>query len=193
MHMHLWLSAHWLASCHQRPGCQGNHPPSTFSFASCCSPQSSASSLLVFSSSLGECSKTSACQCVCVCVNKCLLVCMTLWTHMCVLVTAYLCHAEWPLPPLVMDCEANLLQQLITSLSVLSWQVSERKNFTLPSLLIWLNLYFISSVLPLMFHLIFSLFCHPASCFSTHLLLFSRPGVMSSIFACLPALPNETL
>lgn len=54
---------------------------------------------------------------------------------MCVLLTACLSHAEWPLSPLVMDCDANLLQQLTTSLSVLGWKDTERKScslFTLP-------------------------------------------------------------
>ena len=36
-------------------------------------------------------------------------------------------HAEWPLSPLVMDCDANLLQQLTTSL--LSWKDRKKVLF----------------------------------------------------------------
>lgn len=81
----VWLSANWLGSCHQRPGCQGNRPlssPVLIRFPLLNAP-------CLFPSSKGKCSQTSCAY---------IYVCMCLWTWVlhacfasvcvCVLVTA---------------------------------------------------------------------------------------------------------
>ena len=128
------LSAYWLAGCHWRPGCRGNRtsvtscscsPPRPSPLSAAPSRSYSGPYLLPFK---GQGLRKLPHACIYVRMYMCLWVRMTVWTCVCVCVcvcvtvTACLCHAGWPLSPLVMDCDANLLQQLTTSLSLLSWK-----------------------------------------------------------------------
>ncbi len=114
-HGYIWLSAHWLGSCHQRPGCQGNRPLSPpvlicFLLLStlCCAltlPQYPCLSLFK-----GQVQTSCACiyVYVCMCAHMSVGVynCMNVFVCVCAL-TVCLCHAEWPLSPLVMDYDKN--------------------------------------------------------------------------------------
>lgn len=75
----VWLSANWLGSCHQRPGCQGNRPlssPVLIRFPLLNAP-------CLFPSSKGKCSQTSCAYIyVCVCGHEC----YTPVLHLCVCV-----------------------------------------------------------------------------------------------------------
>ena len=125
------LSAHWLAGCHQRPGCRGNRPLSPpvlvlhlAALHSLLRPHAPTVALIFFHSKGKDLANflMHASICVCICVCGCAWLYERVCVFVCVSVTACLCHAGWPLSPLVMDYDANLLQQLTTSLSLLSWK-----------------------------------------------------------------------
>lgn len=72
----IWLSTHWLGSCHQRPGFQGNHPssPPVLSRFLLLSTLLHSPSLFLLK---GQVLATScACNCMCVCVYLHVHVCM---------------------------------------------------------------------------------------------------------------------